>query len=187
MATITSIVPAARIKELVTNEVDGEVLVYDQATHHIHHLNETSAAVWRLCDGQRTLAEVARAAGIRPETVQVALGKLADASLLRDELALDLRAPAQSRRAFMKKAAIAGAIPAIVSVTAPLAAQAASRTVRVDGCGIGGNNTCANVSICCINACGTFANVQGASADSCTADPDGSGYTAVGITCTCFS
>ena len=31
-------VPAARIEDLVTTESKDEVLVYDQAVHHIHHL-----------------------------------------------------------------------------------------------------------------------------------------------------
>ncbi len=117
-------VPAARTIDLVTTESKDEVLVYDQAVHHIHHLNATAAKVWRLCDGERTVSEIAAEAGIAEDAVKLALRTLEDAQLLDAPLATTMRGT-QSRRAFMKKAAIAGQIPAIVSITAPISAAAA--------------------------------------------------------------
>ena len=67
MDMITSAVPAARFEHIVVNAVGGEVLVYDRASNQIHHLNESSATVWRLCDGERTVADIARAAGSTDE------------------------------------------------------------------------------------------------------------------------
>lgn len=118
--------PMARLDHLVVNEVGDEVLVYDQTTHAIHHLNAASTTVWRGCDGHTPVAGIAMSAGLTEETVRMALAKLADAGLLTTALPAALGGAAQSRRTFMKKAAIAGTIPAIVSVTAPLAAQAQS-------------------------------------------------------------
>jgi hypothetical protein len=127
MATSTSIVPAARFEHLVMTEAGGEVLVYDETSHHIHRLNQASATVWRLCDGRRTVAALASESGMTVEMVQVALGKLADARLLDGDLPAGARAAAQSRRSFLRKAAVAGvAVPVIASVSAPDAAASHS-------------------------------------------------------------
>jgi hypothetical protein len=145
MAGSTCVVPATRFTELVTSEVGGELLVYDPASHHIHRLNRASAAVWRLCNGQRTLTDVVSETGMADDTVRVALAELADARLLRDELAPGLRGSAQSRRALLKKAAIAGTVPAIVSITAPIAAAAAT-------C-LPSNGVCTGSAQCCSGVC----------------------------------
>lgn len=116
--------PLARTEDLVTTETKDEVLVYDQVRHHIHHLNVTAAAVWRMCDGQRTVAQIAREADIEEDAVWLALRKLADTHLLDGEIAAG-PGGRQSRRSFLKKAGIA-TIPAIVSTTAPIAKAAAS-------------------------------------------------------------
>ncbi|HET8634386.1 MAG TPA: PqqD family protein, partial [Gemmatimonadales bacterium] len=49
-----SVVPAARVTDLIVSKTSNDLLVYDQRTHHIHHLNEAAAAIWRMCDGQRS-------------------------------------------------------------------------------------------------------------------------------------
>lgn len=80
--------------------------------------------MWRLCDGERTVREIAAEAGIAEDPAKRALRTLEDAQLLDAPLATVMRGM-QSRRRFMKKAGIA-AIPAIVSITAPIAKAAAS-------------------------------------------------------------
>lgn len=119
-------VPAARINGLAIMDSGSELLVYDQDSHHIHHLNRISATIWRFCDGRRSVAEIAAAAETSEPIVRQALGKLSEARLLNAELSPTIRTDGRSRRALLKKAAIAGAIPAIVSVSAPLAAHAYS-------------------------------------------------------------
>lgn len=133
-------VPAARSLDLVTTESKDEVLVYDQAVHHIHHLNASAAKVWRLCDGERTVSEIAMETGLAEDAVKLALRTLEDAQLLDAPLGTSLRGM-QSRRAFMKKAAIAGAVPAIVSVTAASAQVAGSCTGELV-CGTEGSFCC---------------------------------------------
>lgn len=132
MSHFATRVPAARFENLVMTEAEREVLVYDQSSHHMHHLNQTSATIWRLCDGQRTVADLTletRAelgADVTDDMVVVAVAKLADANLLDGALASELRGSTQSRRSFMRKAAVAGAvaIPTIVSTTVPSRAGA---------------------------------------------------------------
>jgi hypothetical protein len=146
---------------LVITESGAEVLVYDVNRHQIHHLNEVSAVVWRLLDGRRTLADVASAAQrqlgteVSKETVLQAVAKLAGANLLDGAPASDWSPPAQSRRAFLRKAGVAGAIavPAIVSITAPAFAGAGFSICRIgaqqwpEACELGGAS--AQAGDCC--------------------------------------
>jgi hypothetical protein len=134
--------PRARTAELITTEVGDQVLVYDLQRHHIHHLNPTSATVWQLCDGRRTVGDLARAAGIDDEAARLAVRQLADADLLDGTLSPEVGSARQSRRRFMKRAAIAGvAVPVIVSVSAPQAA--AQSSALCGGIVCGPNQTCA--------------------------------------------
>ena len=123
-------VPAARTAHLVTTQSKDEFLVYDQQRHHIHHLNPTAAAIWWFCDGTRTVSDLARAAAVDEESVRIALRKLDDAHLLDGPLSTEIRGVTQSRRTFMRKAAVAGAVavPVVVSMSAPPAAAAQSGT-----------------------------------------------------------
>lgn len=129
------VVPTARLLDLVTTETAEDLIVYDKRTHHIHHLNRTSAAVWRACNGRRTNVEVAHAASealkddIDQATLRLALTKLDDADLLQAPLPRGLRVHSHTRRGFVRKAAAGGAIalPMIVSMTAPTAAQTMSQ------------------------------------------------------------
>ncbi|MCV4613842.1 PqqD family protein, partial [Escherichia coli] len=55
--------PKARTGGLVTQDFDKELLVYDLQTDRAHCLNETAAAVWRACDGTKSVNEIAAAVG----------------------------------------------------------------------------------------------------------------------------
>jgi hypothetical protein len=39
-------------------ELDGELLLFHPSSETILHINETGALVWRLCDGQRSAADI---------------------------------------------------------------------------------------------------------------------------------
>lgn len=119
--SIQNLRPEARLDELVSTANGDEMLVFDQRTQLIHHLNATSAKVWRLADGTRTIDQIAaEAGGLDRETVDLALGKLAACDLLQQAASF---APIQStsRRKLIGRAAAASAaaVPVIVSITAP--------------------------------------------------------------------
>lgn len=148
-------VPAARVTGLVVTEASDEVLVYDTERHHIHHLNQVTAVIWRSLEEAGTVSEVTRVTSmtlgspVDEATVRLALTTLADAELLDGDLAPDVRVAGQSRRRFLKKAAIAGAaVPIIASMTAPsaLASQSCptSGGNRPNGCPCSGNGNCAS-------------------------------------------
>jgi PqqD family protein of HPr-rel-A system len=44
---------------LTVVEIDGESVVYDDATGNLHHLNPTATVVFSLCDGTATARELA--------------------------------------------------------------------------------------------------------------------------------
>jgi PqqD family protein of HPr-rel-A system len=50
--------PRAR-EDLATVELDGEVVIYDEASGDLHHLNPTATLVFSMCDGTATIAELA--------------------------------------------------------------------------------------------------------------------------------
>lgn len=179
-------VPAARVEGLITTSSDDEVLVYDQERHHIHHLNHSAAAVWRLCDGRRSVEDIARAASeqdtepVDADAVRLAIDKLARADLLVAAVPDAFQLSTHSRRTFMKRAAVAGAVavPAIVSMTAP------ARAANSKGCGtlcnpggLGSNGNCPGAGIgfqcnhCWINGIVTDTNGTGNCNNVTSSDP----------------
>ena len=123
--------PRARSADLVVEELDGEVLVYDLRSHDAHRLNATAATVWRHCDGENSieaiaaLLDAADPAGAEPG-VWMALEELDAKGLLEDPADVPV-----SRREAIRKLAFAGAIgalalPVVKSIVAPTAAQAST-------------------------------------------------------------
>jgi Coenzyme PQQ synthesis protein D (PqqD) len=125
--------PRARTEGLVIKALPDEVLVHDVARHRTHCLNHAAAAVWRLCDGQRTPAEIAGALAPIPdgrwndEAVRLALDELGRAHLLADVLTGRPEASGVTRRQTLQRlAAAAVVVPTVATIVAPRAAQAQS-------------------------------------------------------------
>jgi hypothetical protein len=129
--------PAVR-SDLVMCNVRDEIVVYDFRSHQARCLNQTAAAVFKLCDGTRTPrqigAELTRTLGAPcdEEMVWMALAKLDDGGLL--DPPLGERAPDLDRRRLLKKMALTAglsiALPAVWSIVAPTPAYAASQPVQ---------------------------------------------------------
>ncbi|HEV2909481.1 MAG TPA: PqqD family protein [Candidatus Eremiobacteraceae bacterium] len=128
--------PAVRT-DLVMCNVRDEIVVYDFRSHQARCLNQTAAAVFKLCDGTRTprqiAAELTRTLGAPcdEEMVWMALAKLDESGLL--DPPLGARAPDLDRRRLLKKMALTAglsiALPAVWSIVAPTPAYAASGAV----------------------------------------------------------
>lgn len=126
--------PKARAEGLVVRELAEEVLVYDLDTHRAVCLNASAAAVWRLCDGRRTAADIGRvlerrAGGPVPEElVWLALEQLGRDKLLDSRVRRPAELAGINRREMMRRVGLATAIalPVIASIVAPTAADAAS-------------------------------------------------------------
>ena len=59
MRKIQQSLPKARRSELITEELEGELLVYDRSSDKAHCLNDTAAFVWARCDGQTSVTNIA--------------------------------------------------------------------------------------------------------------------------------
>lgn len=131
-AGFDQVLPRARRDELIIQELPDEVLVYDLKRHKAHCLNEASAFVWKHCDGKTTISEMTRllekrlATPIDDDVVSLALNQLRRFRLL-EEGSVPLGTMKVSRRDLVRKYLPAAlALPVILSIAAPAAAQAAS-------------------------------------------------------------
>jgi hypothetical protein len=123
-------------KKLSARDLGEETIVYDAEVNKFHRLNRTAALIWRHCDGQTSVAQVA--AQLRKmdlpadeDVVWLALDRLDKAHLLRGPWVRP--AEGVSRRAVMRKLGRTGALslllPVVASMTAPTPAMAASGQV----------------------------------------------------------
>ena len=123
--------PRARKAGLVVKGLNDEVLVYDLERDKAHSLNASAAFIWKKCNGRRTVAEVAQAVSKEfkvqadEQTVWLALDQLGKFNLLENKVSRPVEMPQLSRRQMMRiGAAAAFALPVIVSIVAPTAANA---------------------------------------------------------------
>jgi hypothetical protein len=141
--------PLARSGDLIIEEVEEEVLVYDQNSDAAHCLSAEAARVWRACDGQTTIDALTADLGLDADTVTRALGELQSRNLLE----AGQSGAALTRRDLTVKvakvSAAAAAVPLIVSVRPPVAeammtptpeqcaeynAQSCNACCQIDGC-----------------------------------------------------
>ncbi len=50
-----------KMDHLIQHDLDDEVLVYDPVVDRTHRLNVSATRIWELCDGTRSLDDIARA------------------------------------------------------------------------------------------------------------------------------
>ena len=134
--------PLARTGDIVVLETEGETLVYDLRVSKAHCLNETTASIWKLCDGVRTTSDISKLIGHQHKTsvncdfVQLALDQLGERDLLADTVVDP--APLTSRREMIKRISMASVIaaPIIASIVVPTSVHAAGscRCVNPGAC-----------------------------------------------------
>ena len=142
----TNPVPKAKSARLIVREIDDETLVYDCARETATCLNDFAAKVWRQCDGEKSVAEIADELGEDERAVWLALHQLTKAQLLTEAVALppDV-ATARSRREIAGRLGM-GAAALVASIVVPMPAQAASCV------GLGGS--CTDSAQCCPSTTG---------------------------------
>jgi hypothetical protein len=74
--------PRARSDDLVIEELDDELLIYDSTNKRGHCLSATAARVWRACDGHSDLSALSEALELNAEVVRQALDELEALELL---------------------------------------------------------------------------------------------------------
>ena len=156
--------PTARKSGLVVQEVPNEVLVFDLESNKAHCLNETAAMVWKSCDGETAVPEIAKfikkqfGKEVNDDFVWLAIDQLSENKLLEEKVTAPFKG--QSRREVIKKIGLASmiAIPVVASLVAPqsvLANVSCVCTTSFD-CTLSGFETCG--SQCCCNQAGICAN-----------------------------
>ena len=123
-------------KPLTSKELLDEIILYDDRTYKAHCLNRTAAAVWRLCDGNHSVADIAKAVVPGSESdpnaagsvVWAALKQLGKSGLLVNSLPSHSSLPTLSRRELVLRLGVGTviAIPAARSALVAAAPQSAS-------------------------------------------------------------
>ena len=125
--------PRARSEEILSREVGDELVVYSVATKTAYCLRKDAAAVWRRCDGDSSVKDIAGRLGLEQARVEQALEELSAAELIEEPEGI-------SRRALYKRAATLGA----AAVSAPLIYSLAIRTPSANA-----SSMCAHIGTAC--------------------------------------
>src|SRR5262245_58896698 len=88
---LDDIKPLARQKDLIIQQLNDELLIYDRETDRAHCLNSTAALIWQNCDGRTSVEQLAQlvsqdplSATVSEKIVWLALGQLSKKALLHD-------------------------------------------------------------------------------------------------------
>ena len=126
-----SFFPRRREHGLATEDFHRELIVYDLDRHHAHCLNAIAIGVWRLCDGSRSVEQIAREVASEQasrndvEVVWRALEEFGKAGLLESPVPERPLDPSR-REAVLALGWIAG-LPLVLSVAVP--ESAAGQTI----------------------------------------------------------
>lgn len=146
--------PLKRQTGLLVKTVQDEVIVYDLDSTQANCLNQTAALVWEFADGKTSVSQLALKVSnqlgtpVDEKMVWYALDQLNRKRLLQGELHVPAQMSTMTRRDFMKKAALVGAIaavPVIVSIAAPSPTEAAT-------C-LAAGASCSSPAQCCSGLC----------------------------------
>ena len=124
--------PLARREGLIVQELPDEVLVYDASNDKAHCLNQTAALVWKHCDGNTKIADIAKLVGkelnasVKDEFIWLALDQLEKEALLEKETEFSFKSMGISRREVIKRIGLASviALPIVTSLLNPMSAKA---------------------------------------------------------------
>jgi hypothetical protein len=161
-ASMTTRRPLARSEDLVIEEVEDELLVYDRKAQRAHCLTGPAARVWRACDGTMDAEALAASLDMSADTVDKAFDELEAAGLLEQGLEIlkgngNGNGHGITRRELTKRSAQVGtaavAAPLVLSIAAPTAMAAATPVAFF--CNIfttqdcGSSQGCASIAGCC--------------------------------------
>lgn len=138
---------------IVIQEVENEILIYDLNENKAFCLNETSAIIWQMCDGTRTVAEISETLGkrfnakISEDFVWLALDQFKKDKLISNDFPSIFAG--MSRREVIRKVGFASivALPVVASIVAPSPVNAQSCIAFLAMCNLA-MDLCCPGSIC---------------------------------------
>ena len=145
--------PRARTDDLVTEELDDELLIYDHTNKRGHCLDATATRVWRACDGHSDVSALSEALELDAEVVRRALDELEALELLDTQGVKVVQAGSGNgdgltRRQLARRSATVGAgvaaAPLIYSIAVP--SSAAAQTPTNLACALFSTNSCGTSS-----------------------------------------
>jgi sugar lactone lactonase YvrE len=112
---------------LITEELDGELLLYDGDSNMAHALDADAAVLWRACDGHSDVDTLVARCRMSQEQVHATLDRLGAVGLLEPP---KHERHGATRREALRKIALTGvglaSVPTITSILVPTPAQAMS-------------------------------------------------------------
>ena len=148
--------PVGRSSNVIVQEINDEHLVYDLERDQAFCLNETSARIWKLCDGTRSIPDLTAALAfdlrkdVNEDVVRLGLHQLNRNKLLLSGCGdIKFGSEGRSRREVIREIGLSSmiALPIVYSLVAPTAVHAQS-------CGQAGA-ICTTPSNCCLGSnCG---------------------------------
>jgi hypothetical protein len=144
--------PRARKDKLIIKELADETLVYDRENDKAHCLNQTAARIWKNCDGNRTVSELAAllaaetSSTVPDEVVWLALDQLEKFDLLDDAPKMSFQFAGMNRRELVRRIGLGAlALPLIISINAP--------TAQAQGSKLPPGSCCTTNADCTSNSC----------------------------------
>ena len=151
--------PKARKRGLIVEELESEILIYDEDRDKAHCLNQTAARVWKHCDGKTTVAVACRSlsrdfgAPVDEKLVWHAIDQFAKDHLLEEQIKLPayMITTGMNRRQMVRRLGLAAVVaaPLVVSMVAPTAAQAGGSTPPC----LPNGQPCTTSAQCCNTLC----------------------------------
>jgi hypothetical protein len=132
----------------MTRALGDELLVYDLERHKAFCLNQVAMQVFRHCDGETTIPDMARRIGnalgmpVDEQAVRLGLLRLEKAHLLDDPVGLTRHSSRRELLRTLGRAAVV-VVPLVTAITVPTSAEAANT-----GCVTRGG-PCTMTSQCC--------------------------------------
>ncbi len=142
--------PIARNKNLVVQQADDELLIYDLDTNKAICLNRTSAFIWENCDGKKSFQGIAEVVEkkfgelVSEDFVKFAVDQLKKENLIDNKDEVVTGFSGMSRREVIKRVGLGSmiALPIVASLTAPTVSHAASFCTAGGAGGLGDACTC---------------------------------------------
>lgn len=127
--------PISLKSNVLVQELEKELLLYDLERNKAFCLNETSLIIWNLCDGQNTVEDIRRQVSLQLKTqvpeeiIWLALHDLKNEKLLSNSQEFKINFNGLTRREVIKKIGFTtiAALPLISTVISPTAAAAQSQ------------------------------------------------------------
>ena len=147
-----SVEPRARRNRLVTRDLGDELLVYDLERHKAYCLNRVAMQVFRHCDGETTIPDMALRIGnalglpVDEQAVRLGLVRLDKAHLLDSPVGKILHSSRRDMLRTLGGAAVV-VVPLVTALTVPTSAQA-----QITGC-LANGTPCVTNSQCCSGSC----------------------------------